>query len=83
MDNDDKKVFKLIQKDKEKPPEETPGVTPDDLLKEGLGKYDELILVGWHGDHFKISWTENLLPEEVNLQLDLAKSRLLNKLYEF
>lgn len=83
MDDDNKNIFRLVN-NKEKPPEESsPGVTPDDLLKEGLGKYDELILVGWHGDHFKISWTENLLPEEVNLQLDLAKSRLLNKLYEF
>lgn len=82
MDDNDKKIFKLVN-NKEKPPEETPGVTPDDLLKEGLGKFDDLILIGWHGDQFKISWTENLTPEEVNLQFDLAKSRLLNKLYEF
>lgn len=82
MDDNDKKIFKLVN-NKEKPPENTLGVTPDDLLKEGLGKFDDLILIGWHGDQFKISWTENLTPEEVNLQFDLAKSRLLNKLYEF
>lgn len=83
MDDNDKKIFKLVN-NKEKPPEDSsPGVTPDDLLKEGLGKFDDLILIGWHGDQFKISWTENLTPEEVNLQFDLAKSRLLNKLYEF
>ena len=81
MDDDKKKIVKLVSK--EKPPEDSPGVTPNDLLKEGLDNFDELILIGWHGDHFKISWTSNLLPEEVNLQLDLAKSRLLNKLYEF
>lgn len=81
MDDDSKKIIKLVNK--EKPPEETPGATPNDLLKEGLDKFDDLILIGWHGDHFKISWTANLTPEEVNLQIDLAKSRLLNKLYEF
>ena len=79
---DDDKIVKLVMT-KEKPPEETPGVTPDVLLKDSLGNYDELIIIGWHGDQFKISWTENLLPEDVNIQLDLAKSRLLNKLYEF
>lgn len=82
MNDDNKNIFKLVN-NKEKPPEETPGATPDELLKEALGKYDELILVGWHGDNFKISWTANLMPEEVNLQFDLAKARLLNKLYDF
>ncbi len=80
-DDTDKKIFKLVQK--EKPPEETPGVTADDLLKEGMGNYDNLILVGWHGDHFKISWSEDFSPEEVYLLLTLAKERLMNKLYAF
>lgn len=83
MDNDDKKVFKLIQKDKEKPPEETPGANPDDLLKEAIGNYDNLILVGWSGDHFKVSWTQDFTPDEVYVLLELAKNRLLANMYAF
>lgn len=76
-----KNVIKLVTKDK--PPEETPGVTPNDLLKDGLDQYESLILVGWKEDSFKISWSEDLAPEEVYLQLDLAKDRLLKKMFEF
>jgi hypothetical protein len=83
MDDEDKKVLKLVQKSKEKPPEETPGVTPDDLLKEGIGNYESLILVGWSGDHFKVSWNLGLTPDEVYVLLDLAKSRLMANMYEF
>jgi hypothetical protein len=84
MDDDDKKVLKLVQKSKEKPPEDnTPGVTPDDLLKEGIGNYESLILVGWSGDHFKVSWNLGLTPDEVYVLLDLAKSRLMANMYEF
>jgi len=78
---DEPKIFKLVQK--EKPPEETPGVTPDDLLKEGIGNYESLILVGWSGDHFKVSWNLGLTPDEVYVLLDLAKSRLMANMYEF
>lgn len=81
MDNDDKKILKLINK--EKPPEETPGVTPNDLIKESVDKYDDIIIVGWKDDHFKISWSEGYSPEEVYVQLELAKTRLLDKLYQF
>lgn len=80
-DEDKKNVIKLVTKDK--PPEETPGVKPDDLLKEALGNYDNLILIGWKDDSFKISWSDELEPEEVYLQLDLAKDRLLRKMFEF
>ncbi len=76
-----KNIIKLVNK--EKPPEETPGVTPNDLLKDGLNQYESLILVGWKEDSFKISWSEDLAPEEVYLQLDLAKDRLLKKMFEF
>lgn len=76
-----KNIIKLVTKDK--PPEETPGVTPNDLLKDGLDQYESLILVGWKEDSFKISWSEDLAPEEVYLQLDLAKDRLLKKMFEF
>lgn len=76
-----KNIIKLVTK--EKPPEETPGVTPDDLLKEGIGNYDSLILIGWKEDSFKISWSEELSPDEVYLHFDLAKDRLLKKIYEF
>lgn len=76
-----KNIIKLVTKDK--PPEETPGVTPDDLLKEGIGNYDNLILIGWKEDNLKISWSEELSPEEVYLHFDLAKDRLLKKMYEF
>jgi hypothetical protein len=82
MDNDDKKILKLINK--EKPPEDnTPGVTPNDLIKESVDKYDDIIIVGWKDDHFKISWSEGYSPEEVYVQLELAKVRLLDKLYQF
>ncbi len=81
MDEDDKKVFKLVTKDK--PPEETPGVTPNHLLTEGLDNYDDLILIGWKGDQFKISWSEEYSPEEVYLQLQLAKDRIMDKLFIF
>lgn len=81
MSEDDKKILKLITK--EKPPEDTPGATPNDLLKEAMDGYEDLILIGWSGDHFKISWSLNLQPEEVYLLLDLAKSRLMDKLYQF
>jgi len=81
MDNDTK-VFKLIQK--EKPPEEKPlEVTPDDLFKEAIGKYEDAIVIGWKGEQFIMSWSSDYSPEEVNLQLDLAKARLINKLFEF
>lgn len=76
-----KNIIKLVTKDK--PPEETPGVTPNDLLKDGLDQYESLILVGWKEDSFKISWSEDLAPEKVYLQLDLAKDRLLKKMFEF
>lgn len=76
-----KNIIKLVNK--EKPPEETPGVTPNDLLKDGLDQYESLILVGWKEDSFKISWSEDISPEEVYLQLDLAKDRLLKKMFEF
>lgn len=76
-----KNIIKLVNK--EKPPEETPGVTPNDLLKDGLNQYESLILVGWKEDSFKISWSEDISPEEVYLQLDLAKDRLLKKMFEF
>ena len=76
-----KNIIKLVTKDK--PPEETPGVTPNDLLKEGLDQYESLILVGWKEDSFKVSWSEDVSPEEVYLQLDLAKDRLLKKMFEF
>ena len=82
MDNEDKKVLKLFT-NKEKPPEDTPGATPNDLLKEAMDGYEDLILIGWSGDHFKISWSLNLQPEEVYPLLDLAKSRLMDKLYQF
>lgn len=82
MDNDtSKNVIKLVTKDK--PPEETPGVTPNDLLKEAIDHYDSLIIIGWHQDSFKVSWSTELEPEEVYLQLDLAKDRLLKKMFEF
>lgn len=81
MSEDDKKVLKLITK--EKPPEDTPGATPNDLLKEAMDGFEDLILIGWSGDHFKISWSVSLQPEEVYLLLDLAKSRLMDKLYQF
>jgi hypothetical protein len=77
---DEPKVFKLVTK--EKPPED-PGVTPDTLLKEGLGNYDNLIMIGWHQDSFKISWSEDFSPEEVYVLLELAKDRLMNKMYVF
>ena len=76
-----KNIIKLVNK--EKPPEETPGVTPNDLLKDGLDQYESLILVGWKEDSFKVSWSEDISPEEVYLQLDLAKDRLLKKMFEF
>jgi len=76
-----KNIIKLVTK--EKPPEETLEVHPDDLLKEALGNYDSLILIGWKDDSFKVSWSTDITPEEVYLQLDLAKDRLLKKMYEF
>ena len=76
-----KNVIKLVTKDK--PPEETPGVTPDDLLKEAHNGYEQLILVGWKEDSFKISWSSDLSPEEVYVNLSLALDRLMNKMYEF
>ena len=82
MTDEEKKVFKLVQK--EKPPEEEPPrVTANDLLKEGIDNYDNIILVGWHGDHFKISWSEDISPEEVYVLLTLARERLMNKMYSF
>lgn len=78
---DEPKIFKLVQK--EKPPEETPGVTADDLLKEGIGNYNNLILVGWQGDQFKISWSEDFELEEVYVLLTLAKEKLLENMYSF
>lgn len=81
MDGEDKKIIKLVNK--EKPPAEEPGATPNDLLQEAMDGFDDIILVGWKGDHFKISWSMDLSPEEVYLQLELAKSRLMDKLYQF
>lgn len=80
-EEDNSKIFKLVQK--EKPPEETPGVTANDMLKEAIDNYDNLILVGWQGDHFKISWSEDFSPEEVYVLLTLARDRLMNKMYSF
>jgi hypothetical protein len=74
------KVFKLVTK--EKPPED-PGVTANDLLKEGIDNYDNIILIGWHGDSFKISWSEDFTPEEVYVLLEVAKDRLMNRMYVF
>lgn len=79
--DDDKKIIKLVTK--EKPPEDEPGVTPNDLIKESVDKYDDIIIVGWKDDHFKISWSEGYTPDEVYVQLELAKARLLDKLYQF
>lgn len=79
--DDDKKIVKLVPK--EKPPEDKPGVTANKLLKEGIDNYDNLILVGWHGDHFKISWSEDFTPDEVYTLLDLAKNRLIANMYQF
>lgn len=81
MSDEDKKIVKLVSK--EKPPEDKPGVTADELMKEGLGAYDNLIMIGWHGDSFKISWSEDFTPDEVYTLLDLAKNRLLNNMYTF
>lgn len=80
-DKNKKNVLKLITK--EKPPEETPEVTPDDLLKEGVGSYESLIMIGWKEDRFRVSWSTDLTIDEVYLQLDLAKDRLLKSMYEF
>lgn len=82
MDDEKKKnVLKLISK--EKPPEETPGATPDELIKGGSGQYDNLIMIGWKDDSFKISWSSELTIEEVYLHLDLAKNRLMANMFEF
>ena len=78
---DDKKVFKLVAK--EKPPEDEPGVTPNELFKENIDSFEDVILIGWNGDQFKICWSEGYSPEEVNLQIDLAKQRLLHRMFEF
>ena len=80
-DEEKKNIIKLVSK--EKPPEDEPGVTADDLLKQGLGNFDNLILVGWHGDSFKISWSEDFTPEEVYVLLEVAKDRLMNRMYSF
>jgi len=77
---DGKKIFKFVQK--ESPPEDR-GATPDGLLELAKGNYDAIILVGWGGDSFKISWSEEYSPEEVYLQLELAKTRIMDKLYQF
>jgi hypothetical protein len=79
--SDDNKILKIIPK--EKPPEKTPGVTADSMLKEGIGNYNNLILVGWQGDQFKISWSEDFELEEVYVLLTLAKERLLENMYSF
>ena len=46
-------------------------------------QYEQLILVGWKEDSFKISWSSELSPEEVYVNLSLALDRLMNKMYEF
>jgi len=79
--DEEKKIFKLVSKDK--PPEENPGVTVNQMLEQAKDKYDNIILVGWEGDHFKISWSEDFTPDEVYVLLELAKERLLNKMYSF
>jgi hypothetical protein len=82
MDDDKiKNIVKLVSK--EKPPEETQGVSPNYLLKEGIDNYDNLIMIGWKGDSFKISWSKELSIEEVYIHLDLAKNRLMANMYEF
>ncbi len=81
MSDEDKKIIKLVTKDK--PPEEDPGVTPNQMLEEAKDKYDNLILIGWEGDHFKLSWSEDFSPEEVYVLLEIAKDRLMNRLYSF
>lgn len=78
--DDGKKVFKFVQKDN--PPEDR-GVTPNDLLELAKDNYDDLIIVGWGGENFKISWTDGFTPEEVYVQLELAKARIMDKLYQF
>lgn len=80
-DEDKKNVIKFVTKDK--PPKETPGVTPNELLKEAVNNYDSIILIGWKDDSFKISWSTELSPEEVYLQLDLAKDRLMARMFQF
>lgn len=79
--SEDKKIIKIVPKDK--PPEEDPGVTADQMLKEAEGKYDNLIMVGWEGDHFKLSWSEDFTADEVYVLLQLAKDRLMNKMFSF
>lgn len=76
-----KNIIKLVSK--EKPPEETPGVKPNDLLKDGINNYDNLIMIGWKDDSFKISWSDTISIEEVYIHLDLAKNRLMANMYEF
>jgi len=80
-DEDKKNIIKLVSK--EKPPEDDPGVTANDLLKEAVDNYDNLILVGWHGDHFKISWSEDFTADEVYVLLELAKDRIMNRMFQF
>ena len=80
-DNENKKIFKLVQK--ENPPEETPGETPDALIETYKGQFESLILVGWKEDHFKIAWSKDFTPEEVFLQLELAKTRIMANIYSF
>jgi hypothetical protein len=79
--DDGKKVFKFVQKDS--PPEEDRGATPNELLQLAKDNYDDLIIVGWGGESFKISWTDGFTPEEVYVQLELAKARIMDKLYQF
>jgi hypothetical protein len=77
-----KNIVKLVTA-KEKPPEETPGVNPNTLLKDGINNYDNLIMIGWKDDHFKISWSDTISIEEVYIHLELAKNRLMANMYEF
>ena len=82
MSDDNEKVIKLVQKNN--PSEKIQGVNPKQLLKEaGSVSYDSLILVGWSDEHFRISWSSELTPEEVFLQLELAKTRIMANMYEF
>ena len=86
MSEDNKPDLKVISFNKKAPPkQEEPSVErdADKVLAQCMGKYKEVIVIGWEpDDELKLITTSKLQIAEATLMLDLAKITLIDSMFE-
>lgn len=86
MSEDKKPDLKVISFNKKAlPKEEEPSVENDvdKVLSNCMGKYKEVIVIGWEpNDELKLITTSKLQIAEATLMLELAKMSLIDSMFE-